>query len=101
MPQKAKGAPAALDKLRASFAAIAENSERGWKLAKYNGDHSRDRFDEIQEIVRDALKQVEAEIEPLLERQATSYEKRLKELEEWRAQFEAEQHGVIRMRKAE
>lgn len=98
---KMKGAPAALDRLRASFASIADNSERGWKLAKYNGDHSRDRFDEILEIVRDALKQVEVEIEPLLERQATSYEKRLKELEDWKAAIEAEQHGVLRMRKAE
>lgn len=101
MPQKTKGAPAALDKLRAALDAIADNSERGWKLAKYNGDHSRDRFDEIQELVRATRAQIEAEIEPLLERQATNYERRLKELEDWRTQLDAEQHGVIRLRKAE
>ena len=63
------------------MSAITAAAAEGYKLAIYNQQFARKKFEEIQQIVADLREQIRDEIEPYLERQAPDYEKRLARLE--------------------
>lgn len=79
--QKVRGGKAVIDHTYGHISAIAAAATEGYKLAIYNQQFARKKFEEIQQIVADLREQIRDEIEPYLERQAPDYEKRLARLE--------------------
>lgn len=99
MPQRVRGGAQAIERTYGHLDAITAAAAEGYKLAVYNQQYARKCFDDIQQIIADLRQQLEAEIEPFLERQAPQYDKRLADLEARIEQIEA---GNIRLlRKAE
>lgn len=80
MPQLTKGARRILEDVAATMAAIEEARQQGHKLAIYNPRYAQERLAEIGGLT-ERLRYQLRELEPLLERQAPQYDKRLEDLE--------------------
>ena len=103
MPQLTKNARRVLDQLDATLVDIADEARLGYDKARFNPDYTRDRLTAIQNDVAEIRKMIRQQIEPLLERQAPQYDKRLAELEARLARLEESEPPALHMvkRKAE